>query len=92
VLPAGLEDPADPLRTPEHSKPEWYFLFLYQALKYVPRIVGISLPILGVVLLLALPLFDRNPYASPRRRPIAILVGVVAIIAIVALTIWGWLS
>ena len=92
VLPAGLEDPADPLRTPEHSKPEWYFLFLYQVLKYVPRIVGISLPFLGIVVLLTLPFFDRNPYASPRRRPIAILVGVVSVIAIVALTVWGWLS
>jgi len=92
ILPAGLEDPADPLLTPEHSKPEWYFLFLYQALKYVPRIIGISLPFVGIILLLALPLFDRNPYASPRRRPMAILVGVVAVITVVALTIWGWLS
>jgi quinol-cytochrome oxidoreductase complex cytochrome b subunit len=92
VLPAGLEDPADPLLTPEHAKPEWYFLFLYQALKYVPRIVGITLPFLGIALLLALPLFDRNPYASPRRRPIAILVGVVAVIVIIVFTIWGGLS
>jgi cytochrome b6-f complex subunit 4 len=41
LFPAGLEEQADPLSTPAHIKPEWYFLFLYQALKWVPRIVGV---------------------------------------------------
>ncbi len=36
LFPAGLEEPADPLRTPAHTKPEWYFLFLYQGLKVHP--------------------------------------------------------
>ncbi len=35
----GLGDPADPLDTPLHVKPEWYFLFLYQLLKVVPDYV-----------------------------------------------------
>lgn len=90
LVPAGLEAPADPLRTPEHTKPEWYFLFLYQALKVVPRIVGIMVPIIGGVLLMLLPFLDRNPNASPRRRPIAVALGVLVIIGIVAFTIWGW--
>ncbi len=90
LVPAGLEAPADPLRTPEHTKPEWYFLFLYQALKVVPRIVGIMLPILGGVFLLLLPFIDRNPNASPRRRPIAVTLGVLVMIGIIVFTIWGW--
>lgn len=92
VFPAGLEDPANPLRTPEHTKPEWYFLFLYQALKLVPRIIGVTLPIVGGAILLFLPFIDRNPSAEPRKRPVAIVLGVITLIVILALTIWGWVS
>jgi quinol-cytochrome oxidoreductase complex cytochrome b subunit len=92
LFPAGLEEPADPLRTPEHAKPEWYFLFLYQGLKVVPRIVGVTIPILAVLLLLVLPFIDRNPHLVPRKRPIAIAVGVACVMGIIVFTIWGWLS
>ena len=92
LFPAGLEAPADPLHTPEHTKPEWYFLFLYQGLKVVPRIVGVTVPLIGVLVLLLLPLIDRNPRLAPRKRPVAITLGVVSIFGIVGFTIWGWLS
>ena len=92
LFPAGLEAAADPLQTPAHTKPEWYFLFLYQWLKLVPRIVGIALPILGGLVLVLLPFFDRNPYIAARRRPIAISIATITIIGVVAFTIWGWLS
>lgn len=92
LLPAGLEEPADPLRTPPHSKPEWYFLFLYQGLKYVPRVVGVMAPIVGGLLLLVLPFIDRNPQHAPRRRPVAMAIGIVTLIGIIALSILGWLS
>ena len=92
LFPAGLEEPADPLRTPEHAKPEWYFLFLYQGLKIVPRIVGVMAPIVGALLLLMLPFIDRNPYLSPAKRVVAIAIGVACVVGIVAFTIWGWLS
>ena len=36
-FPFKLHDKADPLSTPEGIKPEWYFLWVYQALKYFPR-------------------------------------------------------
>lgn len=92
LFPAGLEEPANPLHTPEHTKPEWYFLFLYQWLKYVPRIVGVLMPLVGGLLLLLLPLFDRNPNVPIQRRPVAAAIGAITLIAIIALTIWGWLS
>jgi cytochrome b6-f complex subunit 4 len=92
LFPAGLEGQADPLKTPEHIKPEWYFLFLYQSLKLVPRTVGVLLPGVGVLLLLLVPFMDRGPLRRMRSR--RLLIGtVVAIIAvIVALTIWGAMS
>jgi ubiquinol-cytochrome c reductase cytochrome b subunit len=92
LFPAGLEAPADPLRTPAHTKPEWYFLFLYQGLKLVPRIVGVMAPIVGALVLFLLPFIDRNPHLAPHKRLIAITVGAAILIGIVAFTIWGWLS
>lgn len=38
--PVGLGAPADPMDTPAHVKPEWYFLALYQLLKYIPKSAG----------------------------------------------------
>jgi quinol-cytochrome oxidoreductase complex cytochrome b subunit len=92
LFPAGLEAPADPLHTPEHTKPEWYFLFLYQGLKVVPRILGVTAPLIGVLVLLLLPLLDRNPAFDPRKRPIVLALGVASVLGIVGFTIWGWLS
>jgi quinol-cytochrome oxidoreductase complex cytochrome b subunit len=92
LFPAGLEAPADPLHTPEHTKPEWYFLFLYQGLKVVPRILGVTAPLIGVLVLLLLPLIDRNPAFAARKRPIALALGVASVLGIVGFSIWGWLS
>ncbi len=92
VLPAGLEDKADPLVTPAHIKPEWYFLSVYQILKIVPKTIGILAPIIAIGLLLFLPFLDRNPEVAKRKRPVAILLGVVSIVGLIALTIWGQVS
>ena len=92
LFPAGLEEAANPLSTPAHTKPEWYFLFLYQGLKVIPRIVGVTLPIVAGAVLFMLPFLDRNRYIAARRRPIAIGLGIISLIGIVSFTIWGWLS
>jgi quinol-cytochrome oxidoreductase complex cytochrome b subunit len=92
LFPAGLEEPANPLVTPEHTKPEWYFLFLYQWLKFVPRLVGVITPLVGGLVLLLLPLIDRNPHFPAHKRPIAVAIGAITVIAVIVLTIWGWLS
>ena len=99
ILPAGLEDKADPLKTPEHVKPEWYFLSVYQLLKVVPAIgplsektMGVVIPMLAIAVLLFLPFIDRNPEVMKRRRPIALLAMVVTLLGLVALTVWGQVS
>ena len=38
---------ADPLTTPEHIKPEWYFLFAYAILRAVPNKLGGVLGLVG---------------------------------------------
>ncbi len=92
LFPVGLEEKADPLRTPPHIKPEWYFLFLYQALKLVPRTVGILLPMVGVLILFFLPFIDRNPEVDPRKRVLAISLALIVLAAVIGLTVWGALS
>lgn len=91
-LPVGLGDPADPMNTPAHAKPEWYFLALYQLLKYIPKTLGAVAPVLAVIIILIWPFIDRKPDKSPsiyRKR----LIGVIIVtIILVALTILGEVS
>lgn len=88
-FPVGQGMPADPLDTPAHVKPEWYFLALYQLLKYVSKTAGVILPLLAVLLVLALPFVARRPDQTQRGvRRRAIFAGVIVVLFI-ALTIWG---
>ena len=96
LSPVGLQAPADPLNTPLHVKPEWYFLALYQLLKYVPpSILGINGPMFAVVgIILALlvvtiwPFLDKKADSKKAMRVRAIGVAAFVVLAI-ALTIWG---
>lgn len=92
LFPIGLHEPADPFSTPEHIKPEWYFLSVYQFLKLVPRTVGIVTPGIIMGLMFILPFLDRSPEVKPRKRKFIIGLGIIGIISVIGLTIWGWIS
>jgi quinol-cytochrome oxidoreductase complex cytochrome b subunit len=92
VLPAGLEEKANPIETPAHVKPEWYFLSVYQLLKIVPRDIGIMAPIVGIGILALLPFLDRNPEVAKRKRLLALLLGAVVAAGVVGLSVWGYYS
>jgi len=74
---APLEAPADPTDTAYVPRPEWYFLPVYELLKHVPgsleSLVAVGVPTALVVVLLALPLFDRHSTRNLRHRPVALL-------------------
>lgn len=84
--PVGLGEPADPMNTPAHTKPEWYFLFLYEILKYVPKSVGAILPIMAVIVLAFWPFIDRKT-DNQRSRRMRIILAIVVILAIIGLTL-----
>jgi quinol-cytochrome oxidoreductase complex cytochrome b subunit len=90
VFPVGLEDPADPTDNLYVPKPEWYFLSLYQLLKYFPGkleiIATAIIPGGGIVLLLILPFIDKKHEKRPRKRPIAMILMVLSVVAIILLT------
>ena len=90
--PVGLGEPADPMNTPAHVKPEWYFLGLYQLLKYISKTAGAVLPLIGVLVITFWPFIDRKPDTSRisyRRRAIGVTIFMVILIA---MTIWGEVS
>jgi len=98
LLPAGLEEEADPFNTPLHIKPEWYFLWIYQFIKVPPylmgpgvpaELVGIFIPAIGILLLILLPFLDRKPERRPRRRKLAMAITALILAVLVALSIWG---
>ena len=88
--------PADPMDTTYVPKPEWNFLFLYQALKFMPgrlEIIGtVVLPFLFILLLILLPFLDKNPETNPFKRKIVFPSGIIIVLAILGLTISGYLS
>lgn len=92
IHPIGLEEPADPMNTPLHVKPEWYFLALYQLLKFIPKTAGAVTPVLAIAVLMLWPFIDRKADRTPRaRRNRMIFVSILMLILIV-LTIWGEVS
>lgn len=91
AMPVGIGEPADPMDTPAHVKPEWYFLSLYQILKFVPEGIGVMLPILGLVLVMLWPFIDRRPN-TPRMQRIRLAATAIFVIVFIALTIWGEVS
>jgi len=91
ISPIGLEPPADPMDTPAHAKPEWYFLFLYQMLKYLPKTLGVIIPIIGLIVIALWPFFDRKQDSLKARRVRWIIV-IAGSIVVTALTVLGAVS
>ena len=91
-FPVGLGAPADPMDTPVHIKPEWYFLFLYQLLRYIPETIGATAPVIAVLLLGIWPFLDSKPDSTKKPAWLRLWFAAAAIIIIIALTIWGEVS
>lgn len=84
-----LGQPANPTGTPPGIKPEWYFLPIYQSLKYVPGWLGVLGNGVFVALLLLLPLLDRSPERHPQRRKFMTALGILVIVGSIGM---GWLG
>ncbi|KFL16024.1 cytochrome Cbb3 [Geobacillus stearothermophilus] len=90
--PSPLERIADPTDTTYVPLPDWYFLFLYQLLKYsyasgpYTVIGAIVMPGLAFAALLLAPFLDRGPERRPWKRPVATGMMLLALASIVYLT------
>ncbi len=91
-LPVGIGDPADPMDTPAHVKPEWYFLALYQLIKFIPKSAGAVGPVIALILLTLLPFIDSKPDKSKKSQRIRFFTVLFLLVISISLTIWGEVS
>jgi mono/diheme cytochrome c family protein len=87
----AVEPKADPSDATYVPRPEWYFLFLFEFLKFVPGQVEwlgtIVIPLLGVSALILLPFLDKNPLRHWKKRLIGISIMGVVVLGMIGLTI-----
>ncbi len=97
-FPAELGEKADPFASaPAGIKPEWYFMFMFQTLKYLPaHILGIEGEIVGILgfglaglFLLLIPFLDRR---TARGEPSTLFtwIGIGIIVYMIVLTWLGY--
>ena len=97
-LPAELGKKADPFAAaPAGIKPEWYFMFMFQTLKFLPahilgiegEVAGIMAFNLGGVFLLVLPFIDWRAARGESSRLFTVA-GLVIIVYMITLTVLGY--
>lgn len=95
--PAPMGVLADPTDAPGNIGPEWVFLAAHNVMEIVKLIpaapllqqtIGVSIVLAGFLLILLVPYIDRREERRPRKRPIAMVVLLLAVLAYVALTLW----
>jgi cytochrome b6 len=100
ILPWELGNKADPFASaPAGIKPEWYFLFMFQTLKYLPakilfidgELVGILAFTLGGILLFFVPFLNKTPGHGTRKKVFQIF-GILVVVFIVVMTVVGYLT
>ena len=94
LLGPWYTEPADPGTTDFIPRPDWYFYFLFYLLRIFewPETVFIAtvgIPTIALILLLALPFYDRRPERRPSRRPVAMVAAVLTVISMAVLTYKG---
>jgi quinol-cytochrome oxidoreductase complex cytochrome b subunit len=94
-FPSELGDPADPSDTSFLPKPEWYFLPVYQLLKFFPgksEVIGVLIQPVILLALLLLPFLDRNPERRPSKRKASMVALAVIVVGAVIMGVLGYLS
>merc|ERR1712020_167178 len=80
--------PANPIVTPVHIQPEWYFLFAYAILRSIPRkLGGVVALVVSVLILVILPFYGRFTFKSRRFLPVRKFI-FWSLVSIVVLLTW----
>ena len=100
LFPWELGEKADAFApAPAGIKPEWYFLFMFQTLKFLPakiwhfdgEVLGIMAFNIVAMLLFVVPFVDKSP-SNRRKRLVFNLLGVLALLYMVVMTIVGYVT
>ncbi|MGZ3368544.1 MAG: cytochrome b, partial [Caulobacteraceae bacterium] len=83
-------EPANPLKTPAHIVPEWYFLPFYAILRAIPdKLIGVLCMFGSIGLLFVLPWLDTSKVRSMRYRPSAKLYFCIFVLVCIGLGFCG---
>jgi ubiquinol-cytochrome c reductase cytochrome b subunit len=87
---APLETHANPLQTPLDTKAPWYFWWIQGMLKLGdPTWMGVIIPTIMVLLMMATPYIDRNPKRLAKNRPIGIAWGLFWVVFLIITSYMG---
>lgn len=79
--------PANPLVTPAHIQPEWYFLFAYAILRSIPnKLGGVIALILSIAILLILPFYHLSKFRGIQFYPINQILFWIIVVTVILLT------
>jgi cytochrome b6 len=100
IFPWELGEKADPFASaPAGIRPEWYFLFMFQTLKLIPskilifdgEVVGILAFALAGLFWLVIPFLDK-PSLQGKKSNVFTAIGLIVVLYIIAMTIYGYLG
>jgi cytochrome b6 len=100
VMPSELEQEIDYLKpAPEGVKPDWFFLWVYQILKWLPTfIAGIEGEVVGIVgiavaasIIAFAPFIDRRSQRG-EQSPAFTILGILSLLVFVICTLMGYFS
>nr|YP_002261363.1 cytochrome b [Acrida willemsei]ACG59320.1 cytochrome b [Acrida willemsei] len=79
--------PANPLVTPVHIQPEWYFLFAYAILRSIPnKLGGVIALLLSISILMILPFYNKSKFRGIQFYPINQMMFWIMVIVVCLLT------
>nr|YP_009740821.1 cytochrome b [Sphingonotus menglaensis]QID03809.1 cytochrome b [Sphingonotus menglaensis] len=79
--------PANPLVTPIHIQPEWYFLFAYAILRSIPnKLGGVIALLLSVSIIMILPFYNKTKFRGIQFYPINQIIFWIMVIVVCLLT------
>lgn len=88
VFPAELGEKANPLVTPDHIKPEWYFFFQFRMLKLTGLNTAVVLSGFLVLMIVFWPWIDALLERIAPGKDLGVYVGIVAFLVFLAFTVW----
>jgi cytochrome b6 len=79
------------------AQPEWYFMAVYQVLKFAMfegnnEPAAMALVTMAAILMALLPFIDRSERRDPAQRPLYSTIGLIIIVELIVLTVWGYLT
>nr|QXG19229.1 cytochrome b [Drosophila guanche] len=79
--------PANPLVTPAHIQPEWYFLFAYAILRSIPnKLGGVIALVLSIAILMILPFYNLSKFRGIQFYPINQILFWIMLVTVILLT------